>query len=133
LAVWALVGTILGFAGGARAQVPTVDIQNTCRITATAMVQMMGTRTTNDQEAFKQCMNGEDAALAQIRKDWNTFQPRDKSICIQPQSYMPSYVEWLTCLEMERDLRKMRAERGEREPDLRDPVTLPVVILKPLW
>jgi hypothetical protein len=24
--------------------------------------------------------------------------------------YLPSYVEWLTCLEMERDVRKMQQE-----------------------
>jgi hypothetical protein len=26
--------------------------------------------------------------------------------------YLPSYVEWLTCLEMERDVRKMRQGRA---------------------
>lgn len=129
----AAIATVLGCAGAALAQVPTVDIRNTCRITAKAMVEMMGTRTTNDQDAFKQCMTGEDSALAQIRKDWGTFLSGDRAICVQPTAYMPSYVEWLTCLEMERDLRRMRAERNEPPPDPRAPVTMPLVRARPLW
>jgi hypothetical protein len=37
--------------------------------------------------------------------------------------YLPSYVEWLTCLEMERDVRKMRLG----EPPATETMTLPRV------
>jgi len=126
-----IIATGLGFAGAALAQVPTIDIRNTCRITAVAMVQMMGRRATS-QDDFNQCMTGEQDALAQIRKDWGTFSSA-RATCVQPTAYMPSYVEWLTCLEMDRDLRKMRAERNEQPPNPNAPVTLPIVRSKPLW
>ena len=32
--------------------------------------------------------------------------------------YLPSYVEWLTCLEMERDVRKMQVGRTGHPVDL---------------
>jgi hypothetical protein len=34
----------------------------------------------------------------------------DKAQCMRTGVYLPSYVEWLTCLEMERDVRKMQQE-----------------------
>ena len=36
----------------------------------------------------------------------------DKSRCMRTSVYLPSYVEWLTCLEMERDVRKMDVGGG---------------------
>ena len=33
-----------------------------------------------------------------------------RSHCVQTNVYMPSYIEWLTCFEMEIDVRKMRAD-----------------------
>jgi hypothetical protein len=111
----------------ASAQVPTVNIEETCSIAATAMVQLMGSSTVdNDREI---CLGSENTARTALIKDWGTYSGEDRSRCIQTGVYLPSYVEWLTCLEMERDVRKMRIN----EPSPRAPVTLPVVRAKPLW
>jgi hypothetical protein len=49
-------------------------------------------------------------ARDQIVKDRATYAAADKVQCMRTDVYLPSYVEWLTCLEMERDVRKMRQE-----------------------
>ena len=46
-------------------------------------------------------------------KDQATYSSADKKLCMRTDVYLPSYVEWLTCLEMERDVRK------ERQRDVR--------------
>jgi hypothetical protein len=48
---------------------------------------------------------------------------------VNPGVYLPSYVEWLTCLEMERDARKLNIE----QVDPRAPITLPIVRPSRLW
>jgi hypothetical protein len=53
-------------------------------------------------------VSDEQAARDQLQKDWASFPASDKARCIQPKEYLPSYVEWLTCLEMTRDVRAMR-------------------------
>ncbi len=45
---------------------------------------------------------------------WATYPAEDKSRCVQTELYLPSYVEWITCLEMERDARKMRQQEQSR-------------------
>ena len=52
------------------------------------------------------CLSSEQAAREQIVKDWATFSAADKTQCVQPSVYLPSYIEWLTCLEMETYVRK---------------------------
>lgn len=117
----AIVGILLGFTRGAQAQVPVVDIQQTCRIAASAMVQLMGNSSVqNDQQA---CLNSEQRARELIIKDWGSFSAGDRALCVQTKVYLPSYVEWLTCLEMNRDVRKMAPE--QMNPYV--PVELPVV------
>ena len=59
----------------------------------------------NDEQI---CIESENKARDQIIKGWSTFQASDREGCIQTRVYLPSYVEWLTCLEMERDVRKMQ-------------------------
>jgi hypothetical protein len=65
----------------------------------------------------------EQKARDQIVKDLATYSSADKALCMKTGVYLPSYVEWLTCLEMERDVRKM-----DREPQFGPgPYTLPKV------
>jgi len=52
-------------------------------------------------------MDQENAARAQIMKNWDTFALADRTLCINPTVYMPSYVEWLSCLETRRHLRTL--------------------------
>jgi hypothetical protein len=115
----------------ALAQVPTADVQGTCRIAASAMVALMGGTTV--EQGMNSCLDSENTARAQIVKDWSTYSAADRVQCVQPQFYLPSYVEWLTCLEMERDVRRLRAERGEPPPGPVMVITLPIVRPKVLW
>jgi hypothetical protein len=115
----------------ASAQVPTVNVQNTCRIAAVAMMNLLAGTTI--EKGMKDCLENENTALAQIVKDWESYSAADRSQCLQTGVYLPSYVEWLTCIEMERDARRMRLERNEPVAGPQRVVDLPIVSSKPLW
>jgi hypothetical protein len=57
---------------------------------------------------FDVCTRNEREARARLDEDWANFSARDKARCILPDEYLPGYVEWLTCLELERHLRNQR-------------------------
>jgi hypothetical protein len=100
----------------AQAQVPTVNIRETCQAAAGVMVNLMGGSTAqNDVEI---CLEGENKARQQMIKDWSTFQPSDREGCIQTRGYLPSYVEWLTCFEMNKSVRDARQQQGRAMRDL---------------
>jgi hypothetical protein len=105
----------------AKADVPTVDIQKTCEAAAGVMVSLLGGSTTGQD--VKGCLDSEQRAREQIIKDQSTYSSLDKSRCMRANVYLPSYVEWLTCLEMERDVRKMKAG----QPSTSSTTTLPRV------
>ena len=69
------------------------------------MVSLMGGTTT--EQDINACLDSEQKARDQIVKDGATYAAADKRQCMRTDVYLPSYVEWLTCLEMERDVRKM--------------------------
>lgn len=128
LAVMAALAVIAsGNAVAARAGLPTIDIRNTCRIAAGAMVQLMGS--TSMERDIEICLSAEQGARDQLIKDWGTYSTRDRERCVRPDVYLPSYVEWLTCLEMERDARRMNID----QTNPRAPITLPIVRPGRLW
>jgi hypothetical protein len=88
--------------------VPGIDIQKTCQAAAGAMVSLMGGTTT--EQDVNACLDSEQKARDQIVKDQATYSSADKKQCMRTGVYLPSYVEWLTCLEMERDVRKMERQ-----------------------
>jgi hypothetical protein len=86
---------------------PKVNIQKTCHENIAALTLMMG----NDIRAnLDVCLADEQAALDELSKGWANFPSLAKSRCVQPSGYLPSYVEWLICLQMTSDVIKMRAE-----------------------
>ena len=89
---------------GALAAIPTVDIRKTCATAA----GVAGAKPT--EESMSGCLQSEQAARESIAQQWAQFTSTDRSRCITPKAYLPSYVEWLTCLEMERDVRNLRRE-----------------------
>jgi hypothetical protein len=94
--------TVLGAASGANAVgVPSVDIEKMCRASEEALFG--GNTATLDT-----CLDDEREARQRLMKHWATFALADKLRCVLPAEYLPSYVEWLTCLEMETDYRKIR-------------------------
>jgi hypothetical protein len=86
------------------AAIPTVDIRKTCRTAAGAS---SASPTQQDVDA---CLKSEQDARDSIATQWAEFTAADKAQCISPGVYLPSYVEWLTCLEMQRDVRKLRQQ-----------------------
>ena len=55
----------------------------------------------------ERCAADEKQARDQLQKEWTQFSPRAKKQCHEETTTdtTPSYVEFLTCLEMERDVR----------------------------
>ena len=127
-----IAGVITGLSGfvadSAQAQVPTVNIQKTCREAATAMVGLGSPNSARDDEI---CVKSENDARERMIKDWSSYEGSDRRDCVQPKRYLPSYIEWLTCFEMSRNVREMRQKGQMMAPVLptgRDGyVTLPKV------
>jgi hypothetical protein len=126
------IAMLLPTAALAQSGIPTVDIKNTCKLAASAMVQLMGGTTAgNDQEI---CLGSEQRARDQLVKDWSTYSATDRSRCVRTNVYLPSYVEWLTCLDMERDVRKMQIETPDPTAiNATAPMTMPIVRPGVLW
>jgi hypothetical protein len=91
------------------AGVPTIDIQGTCHAAVSVMTEMMAEGTA--ERDLNGCLSSEQAAREQLTKQWATYTAAEKAQCVQPSIYLPSYVEWLTCLEMDEDLRKSHSMR----------------------
>jgi hypothetical protein len=105
---------ILGVADAAfAADFPSIDMQNPCRSSATAPFA-------DSTATYELCMSDEQAARETLLKDWENAPKADKSRCVLPAEYLPSYIEWLTCLEMEKDFRTQRrqepVEQSARTP-----------------
>jgi hypothetical protein len=59
------------------------------------------------QEMQQRCAADETQARDQLQKEWTQFTPGAKTECYEETNTdsTPSYVEFLTCLEMERDVK----------------------------
>ena len=105
-----IIGLLVGFVVPTRAQVPTINIDKTCQAAGGVTVSLLGAKRTVEQDV-KVCLDSEQKAREQIIKDHATYSAADKKQCIRTDVYLPSYVEWLTCLEMERHVREMKQEQ----------------------
>src|SRR5215510_2234916 len=94
-----------GVASAASSRVPTVDITLTCRTSEKALIAIFGAET---RQTFESCMTSENDARAKIVDNWQNFPAGGRQRCINTTGYMPSYVEWLTCLEMEQQVSELR-------------------------
>jgi len=90
--------------------IPTIDVRKTCQAAAGVLT---GTTSQKDVDI---CMSSEHKAREQIVKDWAQYAPADRTRCVQAGAkvYLPSYVEWLTCLEMEMAVKRMGQEDKPR-------------------
>jgi hypothetical protein len=80
-------------------EVPKFDVAPTCR------AESATTAATADS-----CIQDEQSARNQLSQEWAQFTARDKARCVALATDVAgirSYVEVLTCLEMERDARKL--------------------------
>lgn len=60
------------------------------------------------------CKDDEKQALQQVHKEWPQFTTKDRQRCVQETTMdgTGSYVEYLTCLEMARDVRNAQGGQG---------------------
>ncbi len=86
---------------------PKLDIEKACHASEQAVAAVI----TVTSDMFSACVSDEKEARDQLDKNWATYPAVGKTRCIQPKEYMPGYVEWLTCLEMDRDVKTMRKEQ----------------------
>ena len=98
-------------AEAAQAQVPTINLDETCKAASGVMLSLMGG--TSGVDDIKICKDSENKARDQIIKDWGTYSASDRTDCIQTRGYLPSYVEWLTCFEMNKVVREARKQRSQ--------------------
>jgi hypothetical protein len=96
----------------AHANVPNVNIHKTCEAGVRATAELMAD--SSAERDMNVCMSSEQAARQQIIKDWASYSSSEKAQCVQPSVYSPSYVEWLTCLEMAKSVRETAATTGQR-------------------
>jgi hypothetical protein len=89
--------------------VPKLNTEYGCHASEKALAAATGT----DSDTFSSCMSDENDARKQLEKDWATYPASDKAQCIQSKEYTPGYVEWLTCLEMGRQVRALRKGQPE--------------------
>ncbi|HEY6833170.1 MAG TPA: hypothetical protein VI251_11865 [Pseudolabrys sp.] len=87
---------------------PTIDIQKQCRASQSTTDALFGNKNAN---AFEQCVNSEQTARGKLVDRWKTIPPADKTSCIHPRDYSPSYFEWLGCVDTRVYVLKMRTER----------------------
>jgi hypothetical protein len=91
----------------AAAGLPGIDPQKLCHASHRAMPDLGG----GPMQTFQSCMRDEQEAREQLLMEWVTYSSSDKALCVRTKDYLPSYVEWITCVEMARDLRRIRNEK----------------------
>lgn len=97
--------------------VPDLNVKGSC-----TDAQKFSTGSANDQ-AYKGCMQDETNAKSELAKRWTSFKPKDKVDCVeQGREPSPSYVEILTCLEMNTDaIRNAPKVDGKTVPQIGGP------------
>jgi len=82
------------------ADVPTLDVRNTCKPIAEDRSLAIDT---------DRCLKTEQAARDQLTREWTNFPSSDRTLCTQTATMggTASYVELITCLEMKRDIAKL--------------------------
>ena len=90
--------------------VPTIDLAKRCRTAAKSTQVLMGGGSGDAvKNAFQSCMSSEQAARTAILAAWKDIPADYKRFCIRPNVYSPSYIEWIACLEMKIDLKRLRS------------------------
>ena len=95
---------LAGLATAQAADVPKLNVERMCRDSAAA-------DPTIDYSA-KRCLDSENQARDQLVQKWQTFSAADRQECTQVATMggTASYVELITCLEMNQAVRQERAK-----------------------
>ena len=89
---------------------PQLDVEPVCK----GIAEQGGVtfRDPSVAQEKKNCIESEQAVREQVIKQWSSFLPADRTHCVNETTMggLSSYTELLTCLEMARDVRALRAE-----------------------
>ena len=101
--------------------VPTLDVSQSCRGAASA-----GFAGQTAAERMQACLASEQRTRELLEKNWATFLAADRTYCANAiKGFAPTYTELATCLETQRDARKIRTTT----PDpIKPPTTTPTKI-----
>ena len=88
--------------------VPVFDVKKSCQ--GRDVVAVFAGRNSDT------CIQSEEAARDQLKKSWGEFPAKDKVGCVATAKIggSPSYIELITCLEINRDLDKLRATPSDK-------------------
>jgi hypothetical protein len=98
-------------------QVPALNFEPICRDAAGASLGL------KDDSAI--CISDEKAARDALAKRWSEFNAADRTRCVRMATMdrTASYVEVLTCLEMEQEARKLHGGRDDITSSIGEPAT----------
>jgi len=98
--------------------VPVLDVQQVCR--GIAEQGMDPSETGGPDLALSECVSSEQAIRDELVKSWASFAAADKDHCIREVEMggESSYTDLITCLEMARDVRKMRIPHDHQLEDI---------------
>jgi hypothetical protein len=77
------------------ASMPATNIDNACQ------AAKAGAAPSDQKNAFESCVHDESAARDELKQKWGSFSVASKNDCAEPKGVSFSYVELLTCLEMQ--------------------------------
>jgi hypothetical protein len=89
---------------------PQFDIQKQCQKVQRAADELTGTKNPN---ALESCVRNEQSAGEKLTERWATISTLDRTSCVHPVGWSPSYSEWLRCLDARDYTRTMRKDHPE--------------------
>ena len=88
---------------------PSWDQTASCRDAASVASQAPSDRS-------QSCLASEQRTREELNKYWSAYPAEDRVGCVKSLTFSPTYTELLTCLEMRRDVRKLRdAKPGDTD------------------
>jgi hypothetical protein len=89
--------------------VPVFDVKKSCQ---GVEVVFAGRNSDN-------CIQSEEATRGQLKESWGDFSAKDKVECVGATKIggVPTYTELITCLEMRRDVQKLRSLPSDETKD----------------
>jgi hypothetical protein len=94
-------------AAAAQSGVPTLNLSATCR--------PLDRKDFSIQVDPQRCLKSENEARAKLVQDWAKYSAADRSLCTQTARMggVESYVQLLTCLELQHDLVAVRSKQNQ--------------------
>jgi hypothetical protein len=82
--------------------VPSWDLTASCRAAASIAYSQTPT------DRSHSCLASEQRTRDELTKYWSTYPAEDRIGCVKSLTFSPTYTELVTCLEMRRDVKKLR-------------------------